>query len=185
VLLNVLISLFSSAYSDVVDDAEAQYLAFFASKTISMIRAPDSYVYPAPFNLVEAFLVAPLEFFPVIRLNEKHYAKLNRYVMGFIFLIPLAMIAFSELTFDKRKHTWMENWFTGNDEGEQDSPANRNPVVDDPNCVGLQISRVPFEELIKVFPNTAQSSEATILKEIDDIKKQLQGLMVKLETLAR
>jgi len=79
VLLNVLISLFSSAYSDVciltvcprvdheltgsqvVDDAEAQYLAFFASKTVGMIRAPDSYVYPAPFNLVEVFFVAPFE----------------------------------------------------------------------------------------------------------------------------
>lgn len=44
-----------------VDDAEAQYLAFFASKTVGMIRAPDSYVYPAPFNLVELFLVSPFE----------------------------------------------------------------------------------------------------------------------------
>ena len=78
ILLNVLISLFSSAYSDVsnafilkfiyltqglkvVDDAEAQYLAFFASKTVSMIRAPDSFVYPAPFNLIETFIIAPLE----------------------------------------------------------------------------------------------------------------------------
>lgn len=26
-----------------------------------MIRAPDTYVYPAPFNLVEAIFVAPLE----------------------------------------------------------------------------------------------------------------------------
>jgi hypothetical protein len=44
-----------------VDDAEAQYLAFFAAKTISMVRAPDSYVYPAPFNLIEVFLISPLE----------------------------------------------------------------------------------------------------------------------------
>ena len=26
-----------------------------------MIRAPDTYVYPAPFNLVEIFFIAPLE----------------------------------------------------------------------------------------------------------------------------
>lgn len=45
----------------VVDDAEAQFLAFFASKTVEMIRAPDSYVYPAPFNLIEAIFVAPFE----------------------------------------------------------------------------------------------------------------------------
>jgi len=45
----------------VIDDAEAQYLAFFAGKTVGMIRAPDSYVYPAPFNILEAVLIAPLE----------------------------------------------------------------------------------------------------------------------------
>ena len=45
-----------------MDDAEAQYLAFFASKTIGMIRAPDSFVYPAPFNLFEVFFVSPFEF---------------------------------------------------------------------------------------------------------------------------
>ena len=38
ILLNILISLFSSAYQDVVADAEAQYLAFFAGKAIGMIR---------------------------------------------------------------------------------------------------------------------------------------------------
>ncbi|KAF9569112.1 calcium activated cation channel [Agrocybe pediades] len=181
VLLNVLISLFSSAYSDVIDDAEAQYLAFFASKTIGMIRAPDSYVYPAPFNLIEAFLIAPLEFFPYMRLSAKHYAKLNRYVMGFLFIVPLTMIALYESAYDSQKHTWMENWFRGDDEGAEDTPANRNPKVEDPSCPGMEISKVPFEELIKVFPNTAQSSEATIMKEIVEVKNQLQELLQKLE----
>ncbi|CAA7260062.1 unnamed protein product [Cyclocybe aegerita] len=183
VLLNVLISLFSSAYSDVVDDAEAQYLAFFASKTVGMIRAPDSYVYPAPFNLIEAVFVAPFEFLPFLRLGEKRYAKLNRYVMDTIFFIPLVFIAFFESTFDRRKHTWMNNWFRGNDEGDEDSPANRNPIVDDPNCQGLEITKVSFEELIKVFPNTSQSTEATIIKEIDGVRKQLGQLMEKLDKL--
>jgi hypothetical protein len=45
----------------VVDDAEAQALAFFAGKTVGMIRAPDQYVYPPPFNLIEMFFVAPWE----------------------------------------------------------------------------------------------------------------------------
>ncbi|KJA29836.1 hypothetical protein HYPSUDRAFT_60682 [Hypholoma sublateritium FD-334 SS-4] len=183
VLLNVLISLFSSAYSDVVDDAEAQYLAFFASKTVGMIRAPDSFVYPAPFNLIETFIIAPLEFFPVVRLNEKHYAKLNRYVMGTIFFIPLIFIALFESMLSDRKHTWMNTWFRGNDEGEEDSPASRNPPVDDPNYPGLEISKVSFEELVKVFPNTSQSSEAVIVHEINDMKKQLQELLKKLDKL--
>jgi len=73
------VSLFASAYDSVgpliailppslrvnpwqvTDDAEAEFLSFFAGKTIAMIRAPDEFVYPSPFNLVEIFLVAPLE----------------------------------------------------------------------------------------------------------------------------
>lgn len=73
--------------------------------------------------------------------------------MGFIFFIPLTLIAFRESTLDK-KNAWMENWFRGDDEGSQDRPENRNPQVDDPHCEGLVISKVPFEELIKAFPKT-------------------------------
>ena len=59
--MNILISLFSSAYNDVVEDAAAEYLAYFADKTVGMIRAPDQYLYPAPFNLIELLFIAPLE----------------------------------------------------------------------------------------------------------------------------
>jgi hypothetical protein len=45
----------------VVEDAEAEFLTFFAGKTVGMIRAPDEFVYPAPFNIVELFLIAPFE----------------------------------------------------------------------------------------------------------------------------
>lgn len=51
----------TSATCQVVDDAAAEYLTFFAGKTVGMIRAPDSYVYPAPFNLIEMFFVAPFQ----------------------------------------------------------------------------------------------------------------------------
>ncbi|KAH6915117.1 calcium activated cation channel [Coprinopsis sp. MPI-PUGE-AT-0042] len=185
VLLNVLISLFSSAYSDVVDDAEAQYLAFFAGKTIGMIRAPDSFVYPAPFNVLEAFLIAPLEFFPYFHLSRRHYATVNRYVMGFLFFIPLTFIAIYESTFDTRKHKWMNNWFRGDDEGAEDYPETRNPQVNDDAVPGQEISKVPFEELIKVFPQTTQSAEANIMKEIDVLKKQVENLTKLLEDKLR
>ena len=78
--------------------------------------------------------------------------------MGIFFFIPLTLIAFYESTFDKRKYIWMENWFRGEDEAPQDSPENRDPVVNDPNCEGLEISKVPFEELIKAFPKIDQVS---------------------------
>ena len=137
-----------------------------------MIRAPDSFVFPAPFNIVKIFLVAPFEcviylfhqllfiyfynrLFPVLRLSTKNYATLNRWVMGIIFFIPLVLIASFESIFDKRKHTWMDNWFRGNDEGVEDTPECKDPSVEDPQCIGLQISKVPFAELIQVFPNTS------------------------------
>jgi len=180
ILLNVLISLFSSAYSDIVSDAEAEYLTFFATKTVGMIRAPDSYVYPAPFNIVEAFLIAPFEMLPGgIALKPESYAKLNRYVMTTAFFLPLSAIAFYESTVRPKKNSWMTNWLTGIDEGEADAPENQDPEVDNE---GLRISRVPFAELIKVFPNTQQSSEGTILKEIKELKEQLHAVMKRLES---
>lgn len=40
-------------------------------------------------------------------------------------------------------------------EEDEDNPAVRNPDVDgEDGESGLKISKVPFEELIKVFPNT-------------------------------
>ncbi|KAJ7068566.1 calcium activated cation channel [Mycena amicta] len=181
ILLNILISLFSSAYSDVVDDAEAQYLAFFASKTIGMVRAPDSFVYPAPFNLIEVFIVSPFELLPWFSLNKRNYAGLNRLVMGLVFLIPLTTIAFYEAVFtDTSKHVWMKRWLTANDEGAEDQPENRDPEMDEQGD-GRVISRVSFDDLVKSFPNTNQSSEALMLKEILTLKKQLISVLEKLD----
>ncbi|KIY49452.1 hypothetical protein FISHEDRAFT_41344 [Fistulina hepatica ATCC 64428] len=181
ILLNVLISLFASAYQDVVDDAEAQYLAFFASKAVGMIRAPDSYVYPAPFNLVEILFVAPFEMISSFRLSTKAYAQLNRCIMTVLFFLPLSAVAFYESVFrNESGHWWIRMWL-GSDEGDEDSPEARDPEVNDGHDDGLTISKVPFSELIKVFPDTTQSSEATIIKEIRDLKAQLNEVMAKLE----
>ncbi|KAJ3917029.1 calcium activated cation channel [Lentinula edodes] len=178
VLLNVLISLFASAYQDVVDDAEAQYLAFFAGKTVGMIRAPDSYVYPAPFNLIETFLVSPFEYW----FSEKQYAKLNRIIMSVLFFVPLTIIAFFETVFQRHENEWMTNWLHGENEGDNSYPAVRDPEVDGADAdAGLRISKVPFTELIKVFPNTAQSSEALMLEEIRGLRKQLDLVLRKVE----
>uniref|UniRef100_A0A0W0GAL8 Calcium activated cation channel n=1 Tax=Moniliophthora roreri TaxID=221103 RepID=A0A0W0GAL8_MONRR len=175
ILLNVLISLFSSAYEDVVDDAEAQYLAFFAGKTVGMVRAPDSYVYPAPFNLIEVFFVSPFEWC----LDRKGYARLNRVVMSVIFFIPLTIIALFESTFKQQREEWARNWLHGMDQGAEDYPETRDPEVDDEN--GLKISKVPFTELIKVFPNTSMSSDTLLLNEIRDLRKKLDSVLQKVE----
>ena len=46
----------------VVEDAAAEYLTYYAGKVVGMIRAPDEFIYPPPFNLIETFLIAPFEF---------------------------------------------------------------------------------------------------------------------------
>ncbi|KAH9049645.1 calcium activated cation channel [Lactarius hengduanensis] len=176
VLLNVLISLFSSAYSDVVDDAEAEYLSFFASKAVAMIRAPDTYVYPAPFNLVETFFVAPLEFI----LSRSAYAKLNRSVMSVLFFIPMAIIALYE-SFSPKKR-WLDDFINGPPLEDEDSVVARDPEAGEGDAQsGLVISRVPFSELIKAFPNTQESSETSIIKEIHQVKAQLDALTKRLD----
>ncbi|KAG8952607.1 hypothetical protein FRC04_003968 [Tulasnella sp. 424] len=174
-LLNILISLFSSAYDDVTDDAAAHFLAFFASKTVSMIRAPDKYVYPAPFNLIETFLVAPLEWF----MSKKRYAKYNRIVMTTVFLIPLAVIALVESQLDVRANLIIQNLYDHVDEGEEEDPKNQDPETTHED--GLEISRVSFSDLVKEFPNSYQSMESSILAEIDGLKRQITELSEKLD----
>ena len=49
------------SYVQVVEDASAEYLTYFAGKVIGMIRAPDEFIYPPPFNIIEIFFVAPFE----------------------------------------------------------------------------------------------------------------------------
>ena len=76
--------------------------------------------------------------------------------MTVIFFIPLSMIALYEARREAKRGSWLEYWLFGGENGMEDSPQIRNPEIDDPKCPGKQISKVPFEELIKVFPNTTQ-----------------------------
>ncbi|GBE79923.1 calcium activated cation channel [Sparassis crispa] len=173
ILLNVLISLFSSAYDDVIEDAAAQYLTYFAGKVVGMLRAPDDYAYPAPFNLIETFLIAPFEFF----VSTKAYSKINRYVMLVLFVVPLSMIVVYESELDPAKNKWVKDWLSYPDEDSEDDPQVQNPevaVVDAER--GLRISKVPFEALVKEFPDTTHSSEAVILREVRDLKEQIEEL---------
>ncbi|CCM00664.1 uncharacterized protein FIBRA_02703 [Fibroporia radiculosa] len=165
ILLNVLISLFSSAYDDVVGDAAAEYLTYFAGKVGGMIRAPDDYVYPAPFNLVEIFFVAPLE------------SCINRYVMLVLFFIPLSGIALYEAELEPSKNRWIKDWFSHPDEGGEPTPEFENPDVHpDDAARGLEISKVSFDKLVQAFPDTTHSSEAVLVAEIRQLKDQMEEL---------
>ncbi|KAL2761050.1 hypothetical protein ACRALDRAFT_1053444 [Sodiomyces alcalophilus JCM 7366] len=58
ILLNVLIALYNSAYEAIYENADAEFLALLAHKTLQFVRAPDENVYIPPFNLVEMIIIA-------------------------------------------------------------------------------------------------------------------------------
>ncbi|KAI8626593.1 hypothetical protein F5Y19DRAFT_466378 [Xylariaceae sp. FL1651] len=82
VLLNVLIALYNSAYEDIYDNSDDEYLALYAQKTMQFVRAPDENVFIPPFNLIEVFfLIIPFEWW----LPKKQYERLNDIVMAIIY----------------------------------------------------------------------------------------------------
>lgn len=152
-------------------------MAFFAGKTVAMIRAPDSYVYPAPFNLIEIFLVAPFE--TIVFVKQDTYAKINRSVMSTIFFIPLCIIALSEA--GRMDRSWVTKWLRPEQDEAADDPAARDPAVEGVDAErGLRISKIKFSQLVKRFPNTEQSSEEVILKEIKELQGKLHLLIERL-----
>jgi hypothetical protein len=114
VLLNILIALYNSAYEDITDNADDEYMALFAQKTMQFVRAPDENVFIAPFNLIEMFLlIIPLEWW----MPEKRYARLNDYVMGMIYL-PLLLVTAAMET--KSAHRVRVNKRRGSEEDDDD-----------------------------------------------------------------
>jgi len=100
--------------------------------------------------------------------------------MSVVFFIPLVLVTLWESQLDAKKNAFMKNLFDGVEEGEGDDPANQDPSTDHEN--GLQISKTPFEELVKAFPNTYQSAESSILHEIRALSARIDELSKRFET---
>ncbi|KAM0257870.1 hypothetical protein ACHAQJ_004174 [Trichoderma viride] len=92
ILLNILIALYNSAYEDIYDNADDEYLALFSQKTMQFVRAPDENVYIAPFNLIEIIISALFEWW----MSKKTYEFINDCVMGFLYSPLLLITAFYE-----------------------------------------------------------------------------------------
>ncbi|CAG9977925.1 unnamed protein product [Clonostachys byssicola] len=93
ILLNILIALYNSAYEDIYDNADDEYLALLAQKTMLFVRAPDENVYIAPFNLIEIFVSGLFEWW----MPKKTYEAINDVVMGIIYSPLLLVAAFFEI----------------------------------------------------------------------------------------
>ncbi|GAA6052108.1 hypothetical protein JCM3770_006635 [Rhodotorula araucariae] len=185
ILLNVLVALFSSSYQECVDESEPTFLAFFAGKTVSSIRAPDSYPYPAPFNLVELFII-PLEFV----ISREAYARINRVLMGTLFFFPLWCISLFETRISPLRQSDLEDLLREPDdfqEPEEDPEPYRNAAGDDDpdngEPEGMEICRVSFKDLKARMPNLERSVEGQILYEVLNLKSQLTALRAELAEL--
>lgn len=55
--------------------------------------------------------------------------------------------------------SWMANWLLSDEEVDTENPVVLDPVVEGPDAdQGFEISKIPFDELVKRFPNTEQVS---------------------------
>ncbi|KAH3901437.1 Yvc1p SCDLUD_002930 [Saccharomycodes ludwigii] len=100
ILLNILIALYSTAYQNIIDNANNEYFALLAQKTLRFIRAPDENVYVPPLNLVE------LSLFPIsyclCRFKIRKWKTLHNWVMTFLYFPFLCYISVKEVGEAKR-----------------------------------------------------------------------------------
>ncbi|KAH6683544.1 potassium ion channel Yvc1 [Plectosphaerella plurivora] len=92
ILLNILIALYNSAYEDIYDNANDEFMALFAQKTMQFVRAPDENVYIPPFNLVEMVVIALFEWW----MPKHRFEQFNDLVMGICYSPVLVVAAWFE-----------------------------------------------------------------------------------------
>lgn len=99
ILMNILVALYSTAYSNIVENATDEYFALVAQKTLRYIRAPDQDLYVPPLNLIE-LLLTPL----TVWIPHKHAKTLNYFIMLVIYSPVLVYITIDELSNARRIH---------------------------------------------------------------------------------
>ena len=71
--------------------------------------------------------------------------------MNVVFFVPLLLIAFWETNLDPTKNKYIGHWFSTSSDGEIESSVNEDPDVEEPD--GCKIAKVPFDDIVKSFPN--------------------------------
>ncbi|KDN44523.1 hypothetical protein K437DRAFT_247796 [Tilletiaria anomala UBC 951] len=158
ILSNILIAFFGDAYSRIVGEADNYYEAYFAQKVVTLTRAPDQFVYAAPFNLIEALIIVPLEPF----VSRKTYALINHRLQSWMFFLPLAAIALYESRFDaqeakKRRQRSINGFSDDHDQAAEEGQQGtlEDPILEEEERESqLKLSKVPFRELIAKLPSS-------------------------------
>ncbi|BGP17286.1 Calcium channel yvc1 [Rhodosporidiobolus nylandii] len=198
ILLNVLVALFSTSYSECVDESEPTFLSFFAGKTIASVRAPDEYVFVAPFNLIELFIL-PLE----LVLSKEAYGRVSRWLMGILFFLPISAIALWETHIDPLRLSDLDELILEKDEYQEpeEDPEPYRPsgsahssssasmdsdLEDHPGePEGMEISKVKFKDLKKKMPDLTASTEGKTLALVLELSKEIKALRAEVAALRK
>lgn len=104
ILINILIAIFSTSYSNIVENSNAEFLALNLEKTLRFIRMPDDTVYIPPLNLVEIMLL-PISFYIKKAYKKDANKTLKRFhnaILKVLFAPALFLIAIGECQDAKR-----------------------------------------------------------------------------------
>jgi hypothetical protein len=164
----VLIALYNSAYEDIYDNSDDEYLALFAQKTMQFVRAPDENVFIAPFNLIEVFLlVIPFEWW----LPKKWYEKLNDVVMAIIYSpLLFCAAAFEVRTAKEIRHNRKRG------EEDEDTTEEWEQMTDEIDFEGEGWTKKVDESKANVEEDVAVLEIRQLRSEVDELKSLLEKL---------
>lgn len=168
ILLNVLIALYNSAYEDITEEAIDEYMALFASKTISFVRAPDENVYIPPFNLVEVFgLVLPFEWW----LPKSTYERLNDLVMATLYSPLLCVTAALEVRVARKVR-----WNRKRGEADEDTVEEWEQMGEEMDFEGDGWGKRVEESRPNVEVDATLSEVRELRKEVQELKGLLRAI---------
>lgn len=165
ILLNILVALYNSAYSDITEDATDEYMALFSLKTLQFVRAPDENVFIPPLNLIELFLlIIPFEWW----MSTESYRALNDYVMGVLYSPLLVLTALLERRSARRVRRNRKR-------GEEDDGS-----IEEWEQLGWQVDNEWQGIVEKTTPDIEVDRTGEQVRKLQGQVKELREMMVQL-----
>ncbi|SPO01513.1 related to YVC1 - vacuolar cation channel [Cephalotrichum gorgonifer] len=167
ILLNILIALYGSAYDDIYQNADDEFMALFAQKTMQFVRAPDENVFIAPFNLIEMVLVVLFEWW----MPKAYYELLNDIVMAILYSPLLVVAAFFET---RAAHSIRLNRSRGDD--DDDTIEEWEQMEEDVDFEAEGWAKVCEEVKSNVEVEPAVLEVQRLRVEVEELKKMVERL---------
>jgi len=165
ILLNILVALYNSAYSDITDAATDEYMALFSMKTLQFVRAPDENVFIPPLNLIElTCLIIPFEWW----MPTEKYRRLNDYVMSVLYAPLLVVTAFLERLSAERVRRNRKR-------GEEDDGS-----VEEWEQLGWQVDNEWQGKVEKTSPDVEIDRTGELVRELQGQVNELKDMVAQL-----